>query len=105
RLALEPLLGVGTPVSRGIAVVFVVAGLVMTVTAILALASPAYRTLSRTYASAAPADDADAGAVPVPGAAPGQVVASASAAAALAPTGPEDLTVPGREASGEGLGD
>lgn len=54
---LEPLLGVGTPVSRGIALVFLVAGVVMTVVALLALVSPAYRALAATYQGAAPADD------------------------------------------------
>ncbi|RIK13177.1 MAG: MFS transporter [Acidobacteria bacterium] len=82
---LEPLLGVGTPVSRGIALVFLVAGLVMALVALLALASPAYRALAATYERAAPVDDTlpegqgqDLRAVP------GQAVASASAAAALA---------------------
>lgn len=80
RLALEPLLGVGTPVSRGIALVFLVSGLVMMAAALLALASPAYRTLVRTYAAAAPARAA------VLATGPGEVVASASAAAALSRT-------------------
>jgi MFS transporter, DHA3 family, multidrug efflux protein len=52
--ALEPLLGAGTPVSRGIALVFLVAGLVMAVIALLAMASPAYRDLTRTFAASAP---------------------------------------------------
>lgn len=54
RLALEPLLGSGTPVSRGIALVFLAAGIVMAAVALLALASPGYRALSATYAAATP---------------------------------------------------
>lgn len=76
RRALEPLLGVGTPVSRGIALVFLVAGVLMAVTALAAMATPAYRALSRTYARAAPADHA-------PSLVPGEAVAAASAAAAF----------------------
>ena len=72
REVLEPVLGAGTPVSRGIALVFLVAGLVMTLAALLALASPVYATLSRTYAAAAP------GAPGHTGTRPGEVVASAS---------------------------
>jgi DHA3 family multidrug efflux protein-like MFS transporter len=73
--ALEPLLGTGTASSRGIALVFLVAGLVMALVALLALASPAYRDLARTYDGAAPQPEQ-------PVRAPGQVVASASGAAA-----------------------
>ncbi len=105
---LEPFLGVGTPVSRGIALVFLVAGLFMALTALVAMTTPAYRALARTYAQAAPvddaggADDAAGGAVEgaegpgdVPRLAPGEAVASASAAAALTmvagePDGPPD---------------
>lgn len=65
--ALRPLLGDGT--SRGIALVFLVGGLVMMVAALLALRTPVYRALSRTYREAAPqlADDDGAPAEPVPG--------------------------------------
>ncbi|WP_122262090.1 MFS transporter [Ornithinimicrobium cerasi] len=95
--ALEPLLGTGTGSSRGIALVFLVAGLIMALVALLALASPAYRDLARTYVRAAPppedeegsaggrGSDAEPGdtAEPSPSA-PGQVVTSASGAAATA---------------------
>ncbi|MBZ4487682.1 hypothetical protein LQ938_02525 [Microbacterium sp. cx-55] len=40
--------------ARGIALVFVLASLVMLVLVLLALMSPPYRRLSRSYASAAP---------------------------------------------------
>lgn len=86
---IEPLVGVGTPVSRGIALVFLVAGLVMAVVGLLALASPAYRTLAATYAAAAPVDDAGLRI------APGEVVASASAAAAVAMAAPDPDGPPG----------
>ncbi|MFK5633381.1 MULTISPECIES: MFS transporter [unclassified Ornithinimicrobium] len=103
--ALEPWVGVGTPVSRGIAIIFLVAGLVMVLAALAALASPAFRTLSRTYAEAAPPpggrgpveeghrgegeavnedvgeEDGDPGGAV--SATPGQAVGPASAAAAL----------------------
>ncbi|MBC7307104.1 MAG: MFS transporter [Dietzia sp.] len=63
---LQPLLGEGT--SRGIALVFLAAGLIMMVAALLALRSPVYRTLSRTYREAAPPlPDDDAPAAPAPG--------------------------------------
>lgn len=94
RRALEPVLGVGTPVSRGIALVFLVAGLLITVTALVAMASPAYRTLARTYAAAAPVDGTGRGT------GPGQVVAPASAAAALSPAEPDGLL----EIDGDGTG-
>jgi DHA3 family multidrug efflux protein-like MFS transporter len=86
---LEPFLGVGTPASRGIALVFLVAGLVMAAASLLALTTPAFRDLERTYAAAAPDPDAapdldaDLHADGQPRA-PGQVVASASGAAATA---------------------
>ncbi|WP_225755762.1 MFS transporter [Actinotalea sp. Marseille-Q4924] len=64
--ALAPLLGVGE--TRGIALVFLVAGLIMMVTALLALRTPVYRALSRTYREAAPEPFADHGPTePVPG--------------------------------------
>ena len=53
RDALRPLLGDGE--ARGIALVFLVAGLVMAVVALLALRTPVYRAISRTYRAAAPA--------------------------------------------------
>jgi len=52
REALRPLLGEGE--ARGIALVFLVAGLIMAVVALLALRTPVYRAISRTYRSAAP---------------------------------------------------
>lgn len=86
--ALEPILGAGTPVSRGIALVFLGAGVVMMVVALLALASPAYRALSRTYADSAPDPASDAGAGPGTGITasltPGAAVGPASAAAGMA---------------------
>ena len=100
RVALEPLLGVGTPVSRGIALVFLVAGLVMTAAALLAMTSPAYRTISRTYAAAAPSPASSAPAPDGgPALGPGGVVASASAAAALAPTDVGDVVTTGEDDS------
>ena len=54
RDALEPWLGGGD--TRGIAVVLVVAGLVMSVVALLAFLTPAYRQLVTTYAKSAPVD-------------------------------------------------
>jgi DHA3 family multidrug efflux protein-like MFS transporter len=54
REALEPWLGAGD--TRGIAVVLVVAGLVMSVVALLAFLTPAYRQLVATYAESAPVD-------------------------------------------------
>ena len=109
--ALEPFLGVGTPVSRGIALVFLVAGLVMVLTALLALLSPAYRELARTYAASAPQDRATPDGdmtTPVPSPLPGQVVASASAAAALGPTesvDPPASAAPGGVGHGAAAGD
>lgn len=79
REALEPVLGVGTPVSRGIALVFLVAGLIMVAAGLLALRSPAYQVLSRTYAVAAPGDVRT-------GTAPGEIVTTASGAALAAQT-------------------
>lgn len=55
RLALEPLLGQGE--ARGIALIFLVAGLVMVVAAALAFLTPQYRAISRSYAVAAPPPD------------------------------------------------
>lgn len=63
--ALNPLLGEGD--SRGIALVFLVAGLVMTLAALLAFRTPAYRSISRTYLTAAPSVDDGEPAVPPPG--------------------------------------
>ena len=60
------LLGEGE--SRGIALVFVLAGVVGLVVTVLALASPYYRTLSRTYADAPEQPVADE--VPPEGAGP-----------------------------------
>lgn len=84
---LEPFLGVGTPVSRGIALVFLVAGLVMVAAALLALRSPAYRVLSRTYAVAAPADLQT-------GTGPGEIVTTASGAALAGQTDRVTLAEP-----------
>ncbi|GAA1142973.1 multidrug efflux MFS transporter Cmr [Ornithinicoccus hortensis] len=81
QLAIEPLVGAGTPVSRGIALVFLGAGLIMVVVGLLALVSPAYRALSTTYAAAVPPPTAELGQPVTPTA--GEVVATASAAAAL----------------------
>lgn len=53
RETLRPVLGDGD--TRGIALVFLVAGLVMVVTALLAFRTPVYRAISRTYRDAAPA--------------------------------------------------
>lgn len=112
--ALEPLLGAGTPVSRGIALVFLVAGLVMALTAVLALLSPAYRDLARTYAAAVPEGGPptrDEQAAPGPAVqVPGQVVAAASAAAALSAADPEGgdppaSIVPGGVGHGAPAGD
>ncbi|EYR63387.1 multidrug transporter [Actinotalea ferrariae CF5-4] len=50
--ALRPLLGVGE--TRGIALVFLIAGVIMLFAALLALRTPVYRSLSRTYREAAP---------------------------------------------------
>lgn len=60
-VALEPLLGTG--VVRGIALVFLVAGLVMVAASLLAFLTPAYRRISESYATSAPlaATDADDG--------------------------------------------
>ena len=52
REALRPLLGDGE--SRGIALVFLVGGLLMVLVALLGLRSRVYRTISRTYREAAP---------------------------------------------------
>jgi len=48
---LAPLLGEGT--SRGIALVFLVAGIIMILAALLAFLSPVYRRVSASYAQAA----------------------------------------------------
>lgn len=61
--ALRPLLGEGT--ARGIALVFLVAGLVMTVAALLAMLTPVYRQVSEVYARQA-ARDAEAAAAVEP---------------------------------------
>jgi DHA3 family multidrug efflux protein-like MFS transporter len=60
RETLRPLLGDGD--ARGIALIFLVSGLVMVVAALVAFRSSAYREMSRTYRTAAPseADDGDA---------------------------------------------
>ena len=52
---LAPLLGEGT--SRGIALVFLVAGIVMIVAALLAFLTPVYRRVSASYAQVAAAGD------------------------------------------------
>lgn len=62
--ALEPLLGTGT--SRGIALIFLVAGLVLVVAAIVAFLGPVYRRISADYARAAQRDAREA-ASPAPG--------------------------------------
>ncbi len=62
REALEPWLGTGE--TRGIALVFVIAGLIMFVTALVALRTPVYRAISRTYLRTAPAEAADAAPAP-----------------------------------------
>ncbi|WP_255769090.1 MFS transporter [Pseudarthrobacter sulfonivorans] len=61
---LDPLLGEGT--SRGIALVFFVAGIILIVAALLAFLTPVYRRVSASYAeaAAAPAGAATAGAAP-----------------------------------------
>ena len=59
RDALRPLLGDGE--TRGIALIFLVAGLVMVVAALLAFRTPVYRAISRTYRRAAPDAGPDAG--------------------------------------------
>ncbi|WAC66737.1 MFS transporter [Agrococcus sp. SL85] len=56
--ALEPLLGTGE--MRGVALVFLVAGLVMVAASLLAFLTPAYRRISASYAGSAPLPDADA---------------------------------------------
>ena len=48
---LAPLLGEGT--SRGIALIFLVAGIIMIVAALLAFLTPVYRRVSALYAQAA----------------------------------------------------
>ncbi|WP_120522135.1 MFS transporter [Arthrobacter celericrescens] len=53
---LAPLLGEGT--SRGIALVFLVAGVIMILTALLAFLTPAYRRVSASYAGAAAEEQA-----------------------------------------------
>ncbi|WP_083542320.1 MFS transporter [Kribbia dieselivorans] len=86
RAALEPWLGIGTPTSRGIALVFLVAGMIMAVVAALAMVSPSYRHLEATYATTAPRDDVipELGAAGLPEfGAPGEVVGSASSSVAL----------------------
>lgn len=57
--ALEPLLGTGT--SRGIALVFLVGGLVMVAAALLAFVTPVYRSVSAEYARAQQVELAGAG--------------------------------------------
>lgn len=99
RIAIEPLVGSGTPVSRGIALVFLVAGIIMIAVALLALASPGYRALSATYATTVPTPAAGGrdsegerdGADDRSGSHPGQVVASASSAAAVTLTHPDPV--------------
>ena len=49
--ALAPLLGEGT--SRGIALVFLVAGIIMIAAALLAFLAPVYRRVSASYAQVA----------------------------------------------------
>lgn len=51
--ALEPLLGEGT--ARGIALIFLVAGLIMVLAAVVAWRSPAYRRISAAYSEPVPA--------------------------------------------------
>lgn len=65
--ALRTLLGDGE--ARGIALVFLVSGVVMMLAALAAFRSPVYRAMSRTYAQAAPAgaeDEGDGGGEPTP---------------------------------------
>lgn len=57
REALEPWLGTGD--ARGIALIFLVAGLVMVAAALLAFRTPVYRAVSRTYREAAPTPSDD----------------------------------------------
>jgi len=54
RDVLEPWLGAGD--TRGIALVLAVAGLVMSVVALLAFLTPAYRHLVETYRASAPTE-------------------------------------------------
>jgi DHA3 family multidrug efflux protein-like MFS transporter len=61
REALRPWLGEGE--TRGIALVFFVAGLVMVAVALLAFRTRSYRSISRTYLASAPTEAADGGRV------------------------------------------
>ncbi|KAA9394587.1 MFS transporter [Kocuria coralli] len=67
--ALSPLLGDGT--SRGIALIFLGAGIVMVIAALVAFLTPVYRRISREYAVAAEEDE-HAEKASAPGAAPGE---------------------------------
>ncbi|WP_370525786.1 MFS transporter [Actinotalea sp. JY-7876] len=77
--ALRPLLGDGD--ARGIALVFLLGGLLMVVAGLLAFRSPIYRVMSRTYREAAPTSAASES----PGAAPGQPSIRAGVAASGEP--------------------
>lgn len=57
--ALEPLLGTGT--SRGIALIFLVSGLIMVAAAVAAFAGPYYRRISAAYAAAVARDEGNEG--------------------------------------------
>lgn len=61
---LAPLLGEGT--SRGIALVFLIAGIVMIAAALLAFLTPVYRRVSASYARSAAEEPATATALPSP---------------------------------------
>ena len=61
---LEPLLGTGT--ARGIALVFLVAGIIMVVAGALALLTKSYRRISASYEASAPQSGIDAAAADAP---------------------------------------
>lgn len=92
--ALEPLLGAG--VARGIALVFLVGGVVMIIAAALAMLTKSYRQISASYDAAAPPDD-------VPPAASSAVdVAPAEGAGSDASGRPERDQSPSRSSSDGG---
>lgn len=92
--ALEPLLGAG--VARGIALVFLVGGVVMIIAAALAMLTKSYRQISASYDAAAPPDD-------VPPAASSAVdVAPAEGARSDASGRPERDQSPSRSSSDGG---
>ncbi|WP_396126363.1 MFS transporter [Cellulomonas sp. NS3] len=62
--ALEPLLGTGD--ARGIALIFLVSGLLIVGAALLAFRTPVYRAISRTYLEAAPSPEEGPDDIPAP---------------------------------------